>query len=171
MPSIVVLGSVNLDIVAKADRLPVAGETVTDAELGRYPGGKGANQALAAQRLGAEVSLVARVGTDSAAEEALALLREGGVDLGNVAAVEDAATGVALIAVAASGENQIVVAPGANRSLSPETLEIPAADALICQLEVPTDAVAHAAAISRAFSAPISRRPGTSMSLSCSAPT
>jgi ribokinase len=109
MPSIVVLGSVNLDIVAKADRLPVAGETVTDAELGRYPGGKGANQALAAQRLGAEVSLVARVGTDSAAEEALALLREGGVDLGNVSAVEDAATGVALIAVAASGENQIVV--------------------------------------------------------------
>ncbi len=146
MPSIVVLGSVNLDIVAKADRLPVAGETVTDAELRRYPGGKGANQALAAQRLGAEVSMVARVGTDSAAEEALALLRKGGVDLGNVSAVEGVATGVALIAVAASGENQIVVAPGANRSLLPETLEIPAADALICQLEIPTEAVAHAAA-------------------------
>ena len=145
MPSIVVLGSVNLDIVAVADRLPVAGETVTDAELGRYPGGKGANQALAAQRLGAEVLLVARVGTDSAAEEALALLREGGVDLRNVATVEGAATGVALIAVAASGENQIVVAPGANRSLLSESLEIPAADALICQLEVPTEAVAHAA--------------------------
>ncbi len=145
MPSIVVLGSVNLDIVAVADRLPVAGETVTDAELGRYPGGKGANQALAAQRLGAEVTLVARVGNDSAAEEALALLREGGVDLCNVATVEDAATGVALIAVAASGENQIVVAPGANRSLLSESLEIPAADALICQLEVPTEAVAHAA--------------------------
>ncbi len=145
MLSIVVLGSVNLDIVAVADRLPVAGETVTDAELGRYPGGKGANQALAAQRLGAEVSLVACVGTDSAAEEALALLREGGVDLSNVLAVDDAATGVALIAVAASGENQIVVAPGANRSLLSESLEIPAADALICQLEVPTEAVAHAA--------------------------
>jgi len=151
MPSIVVLGSVNLDIVAKADRLPVAGETVTDAELGRYPGGKGANQALAAQRLGADVTLVARVGTDSAAEEALALLREDGVDLSNVSAVKDAATGVALIAVAASGENQIVVAPGANRSLLPETLEIPAADALICQLEVPTDAVAYAAANFKGF--------------------
>ena len=145
MPTIVVVGSVNLDIVAMADRLPVAGETVTDAELGRYPGGKGANQALAAQRLGADVTLVARVGTDSAAEEALALLREGGVDLSNVLAVDDVATGVALIAVAASGENQIVVAPGANRSLLPEALEIPAADALICQLEVPTEAVAHAA--------------------------
>ena len=151
MPSIVVLGSVNLDIVAVADRLPVAGETVTDAELGRYPGGKGANQALAAQRLGAEVSLVARVGTDSAAEEALALLREGGVDLANVITVQDAATGVALIAVAASGENQIVVAPGANRSLLSESLEIPAADALICQLEVPTEAVAHAAEIFSGF--------------------
>ncbi len=146
MPTIVVVGSVNLDIVAMADRLPVAGETVTDAELRRYPGGKGANQALAAQRLGADVTLVARVGNDSAAEEALALLREGGVDLSNVAAVDDVATGVALIAVAASGENQIVVAPGANRSLLPESLDIPAADAMICQLEVPTESVAHAAA-------------------------
>ncbi|MDH3806668.1 MAG: PfkB family carbohydrate kinase, partial [Gammaproteobacteria bacterium] len=131
MPSIVVVGSVNLDIVATAKRLPVAGETVTDAELGRFPGGKGANQALAAQRLGADVKLVARVGADSTADEALTLLRKGGVDLSNVESVEDMATGVALIAVAASGENQIVVAPGANRSLSPESLTIPAADALI----------------------------------------
>ncbi len=151
MPSIVVIGSVNLDIVAMADRLPVAGETVTDAELGRYPGGKGANQALAAQRLGADVSLVARVGTDSAADEALALLREGGVDLSNVSAIDDVATGVALIAVSASGENQIVVAPGANRLLLAESLEIPSADALICQLEVPTEAIAHAAAHFKGF--------------------
>ena len=145
MPSIVVVGSVNLDIVATAKRLPVAGETVTDAELGRFPGGKGANQALAAQRLGADVKLVARVGADSTADEALALLREGGVDLSNVESVEDVATGVALIAVAASGENQIVVAPGANRSLSPESLTIPEADALICQLEIPSEAIAQAA--------------------------
>ncbi|MDH3613331.1 MAG: ribokinase [Gammaproteobacteria bacterium] len=145
MPSIVVVGSVNLDIVATAKRLPVAGETVTDAELGRFPGGKGANQALAAQRLGADVKLVARVGADSTADEALTLLRKGGVDLSNVESVEDMATGVALIAVAASGENQIVVAPGANRSLSPESLTIPAADALICQLEVSSEAIAKAA--------------------------
>ncbi|MCH7822692.1 MAG: ribokinase [Proteobacteria bacterium] len=145
MPLIAVIGSVNLDIVAKADRLPVAGETVTNAELGRFPGGKGANQALAARRLGAEVMLIACVGTDSAAEEALALLREGGVDLSNVESIDGVATGVALIIVAASGENQIVVAPGANRSLSPESLQVPIADALICQLEVPGDAVARAA--------------------------
>ena len=75
--SIVVVGSVNLDIVATVSRLPVAGETVTGATLNRYPGGKGANQALAARRLGAKVSLVARVGDDTVADEALALLRQG----------------------------------------------------------------------------------------------
>ena len=145
MATIAVIGSVNLDIVAMAKKLPVAGETVTDAELGRYPGGKGANQALAAQRLGADVSLIACVGADATAEEALALLREGGVNLDGVVHVDDAPTGVALIAVADSGENQIVVAPGANRLLVAETLELPPADALICQLEVPTATVARAA--------------------------
>lgn len=145
MTSVVVVGSVNLDIVATVKKLPVAGETVTDATLARYPGGKGANQALAAQRLGADVTLVACVGDDADADEALALLREGGVDLGNIVTVDDVPTGVALIAVAKSGENQIVVAPGANRSLSPDAMDLPEADALICQLEIPTDTVARAA--------------------------
>src|SRR5262245_9143486 len=106
MPCIVVIGSVNLDIVASAPCLPAAGETVTDAVLARYPGGRGANQALAARRLGADVALVGRVGKDAEADAALALLREGGVDLSGVVAVDGAATGVALITVAASGENQ-----------------------------------------------------------------
>ena len=145
MATIAVIGSVNLDIVATAKKLPVAGETVTDAELGRYPGGKGANQALAAQRLGADVSLVACVGNDATADDALAMLREGGVNLGGVIAVDAAPTGVALIAVAETGENQIVVAPGANRQLAGDSLSIPQADALICQLEVPTATVARAA--------------------------
>jgi ribokinase len=144
--SVVVIGSVNLDIVALADRLPTPGETVTGAEMNRFPGGKGANQALAAARLGAKVCLVARVGRDAAADEALALLRDGGVDLAACLAVDEAPTGVALISVARSGENQIVVAPGANRSLMPDDLQIPKADALICQLEVPTETIAHAAA-------------------------
>lgn len=139
---IAVVGSVNLDIVAKAERLPVAGETVTDATLNRFPGGKGANQALAARRLGADVALLACVGEDPSAEEALALLRAGGVDLEGCRSVEDAPTGTALIAVAASGENQIVVAPGANRCLLPETIELPQADAVICQLEVPVATLA-----------------------------
>ena len=145
MSTIAVIGSVNLDIVAKAAKLPAPGETITDAELFRFPGGKGANQALAASRLGADVSLIARVGEDAAADEALALLREGGVNLVNTRAVPGVATGTALIAVAPSGENQIVVAPGANRSLEPGDLELPDTDALICQLEVPVDTVAHAA--------------------------
>jgi len=145
MSSIAVIGSVNLDLVATVKKLPEAGETVTDAELSRFPGGKGANQALAAQRLGADVQLIACVGDDAAADEALVLLQEGGVDLSHLLRVPDTPTGTALIAVARSGENQIVVAPGANRALTPDVLTVPAADALICQLEVPVDSVATAA--------------------------
>jgi len=145
MSTIAVIGSVNLDLVATVKKLPEPGETVTDAELSRFPGGKGANQALAAQRLGADVKLLACIGEDAAADEALVLLRESGVDLSAVSSVADVATGTALIAVAPSGENHIVVAPGANRRLLPDTLDVPEADALICQLEVPTDTVAKAA--------------------------
>ena len=133
---IAVVGSVNLDIVAKAERLPIAGETVTDASLHRYPGGKGANQALAARRLGADVTLYACVGEDASAGEALALLREGGVNLEACEAATEP-TGTALIAVSASGENQIVVAPGANRCLTADAFDASDYDAVVCQLEVP----------------------------------
>ena len=150
-PSIVVVGSVNLDLVASVSRLPIAGETVTGAELNRFPGGKGANQALAAKRLGADVSIVARVGNDAAADEALALLRVGDVDLSACVRDAEAPTGIALIAVAPSGENQIVIAPGANRQLRPDMLDLPAADALICQLEVPVDTLIHASKIFEGF--------------------
>ncbi len=146
MSRIVVVGSVNLDLVASVKKLPEPGETVTDATLDRFPGGKGANQALAAKRLGADVRLIAGVGDDAAADEALVMLREGGVDLTGLQVFGDAPTGTAMIAVDPSGENHIVVAPGANRSLTPESLDIPRADALICQLEVPTEVVAAAAA-------------------------
>lgn len=136
-PSVAVVGSVNLDIIATAVQLPVAGETVTDATLSRSPGGKGANQALAAARLGADVGLIACVGDDAYADEALALLRQGGVDLSRCQVCDDQPTGVALIAVSESGENQIVVAPGANRSLKFESGTAIEADAVVCQLEVP----------------------------------
>ena len=146
MSKIAVIGSINLDLVATVKKLPAPGETVTDAELNRFPGGKGANQALAAKRLGADVELIGCVGDDTAADDALTLVRDGGVDLAGVRVVAGVPTGTALIAVDPAGENHIVVAPGANRSLTPETLEVPEADALICQLEVPTDTVARAAA-------------------------
>ena len=145
MATITVIGSVNLDIVAKAPRLPGAGETVTGAELFRFPGGKGANQALAAQRLGADVRLVACVGADAAADEALVLLRDGGVNLEYCSALADVPTGTALIAVAPDGDNQIVVAPGANTRLAPERVPTLDTDAVICQLEVPVDTIAEIA--------------------------
>jgi ribokinase len=151
MASITVIGSVNLDIVAKAPKLPAPGETVTGADLHRFPGGKGANQALAAQRLGADVSLVACVGDDPSAEEALALLREGGVDLSAVRTLHDVPTGTALIAVAPDGDNQIVVAPGANAQLTVDEASPPDSDAVICQLEVPADTIAAVARVYEGF--------------------
>lgn len=150
-PRIAVLGSVNLDIVATAATLPAPGETVTNAVLAQHPGGKGANQALAARRLGASVALSARTGKDPNAPLALRLLRESGVELAACRPDEHAATGVALIAVSASGENQIVVAPGANLTLTPDVMLLPQADALIMQLEIPLETVSAAAAAFEGF--------------------
>ncbi|MFW2338760.1 MAG: ribokinase [Acidimicrobiia bacterium] len=144
MNSVTVIGSINLDMVAGAPRLPVPGETVTDAVLDTHPGGKGANQALAAHRMGADVSLVGRVGSDPNADQALALLREGGVNLEGVTVDATAATGVAMIVVDADGENQIVVAPGANRLIVPADVHVEGSDAIICQLEIPLEVVVEA---------------------------
>ena len=145
------VGSINLDFVATAPRLPRAGETVTGARLARHPGGKGANQALAAQRLGAEVSLVGRVGRDGMAEEALALLLAGEVDVAGVVTDTTAPTGVALIAVDPQGENQIVVAAGANHSVMPEQLPARIETPLILQLELPIETVEAAVGRATAF--------------------
>lgn len=146
-----VVGSINLDFSARAPALPRPGETVTGAALSRHPGGKGANQALAAQRLGAEVSLVGRVGGDAMAGEALTLLRAGGVDLTGVGVDSEHPTGVALIAVDPTGENQIVVAPGANHAMTtahlPERIDAP----LIVQLELPVAVVEAAVALATGF--------------------
>jgi ribokinase len=145
---ITVVGSINLDLVAAASRLPAPGETVTGASLARYPGGKGANQAYAAEKLGAEVSLIGRVGNDSLAGEALALMSDLGVDLAGVEVDVAAPTGVALIAVDPTGENQIVVAAGANHMVTPEQLPQRIEGGLIVQLELPVETVE--AAVGRA---------------------
>jgi ribokinase len=139
-----VVGSVNLDYVVQCARLPVAGETVAGDRFAKHPGGKGANQALAARRLGAEVNLIACVGKDADAEQALSLLRADGVGLQHCRAVADAATGMALIAVAENGENQIVVAAGANAELSVRDLPERFDGALIGQLETPVPVIAEA---------------------------
>lgn len=134
-----VVGSINLDLVATAPALPRAGETVTGAALARHPGGKGANQALAAQRLGADVCLIGRVGDDAMADEATALLEAGGVELSEVDTDPTAPTGVALIAVDPSGENQIVVAAGANHRMTAAQLPARIEAPLILQLELPLE--------------------------------
>ena len=132
-PRITVVGSINLDLVARCGRLPRPGETVTNATFARFPGGKGANQAVACARLGAEVTMIGALGTDAFADEALAGLRDAGVTL--ELAESDEPTGVALIVVDEAGETAIVVAPGANRDLREVTP--PAHDAVLCQLEIP----------------------------------
>ena len=139
-PRITVVGSINLDLVARCERLPRPGETVTDATFARHPGGKGANQAVACARLGAEVTMIGAVGRDPHAEEALAGLRDAGVALQVTAS--DEPTGVALILVEAAGETEIVVAPGANRDLG--AFALPEHDAVLCQLEIPDSAVESA---------------------------
>jgi len=137
---IAVVGSINLDLVTRCERLPLPGETVTGATFARYPGGKGANQAVACARLGAEVTMIGAVGRDAFADEALAELRVAGVRL--ELSESDEPTGIATILVDATGETQIVVAPGANGDVREFTL--PPHDAVLCQLEIPDAAVEHA---------------------------
>lgn len=140
-PHVAVVGSLNVDLVARCRTLPQPGETIGGASFARVPGGKGANQAVAAARLGARVTFAGRVGAD---RFALAALEREGVDVSRVVADEEE-SGVALILVDDEGENVIVVAPGANGRLRAEDVRLPAADAVLCQLEVPVEAVAAAA--------------------------
>ncbi|NIV21554.1 MAG: ribokinase, partial [Gammaproteobacteria bacterium] len=144
-PRIAVVGSVNLDLVIRVARFPAPGETLTGAELSRFPGGKGGNQALAARRLGAEVHMVACVGDDMAADEALAQLKAEGVSLACCRRLAGVSTGLAMILVDDSGQNQIVVAPGANAGFSPDFLELPECDGVIAQLEIPMGTLVQAA--------------------------
>lgn len=154
-----VVGSINLDLVARAERLPRPGETVGGATFARIPGGKGANQAVAAARLGASVRLIGCVGRDPYGEEALAGLREAGVEL--AVRETDAPTGVALIAVDVAGENTIVVAPGANLELAPVDLALDDSPVL-AQQEIPAATVERAAALaSRFFLNAAPARPGS----------
>ena len=149
---IIVFGSINLDLVTRVDALPRAGETVLGDSYAAHPGGKGANQALAARRAGAEVALVGAVGRDDFAVQALALLRRDGVDLSGVTQVS-APTGAAFIAVDAAGENQIVVASGANalvKAAQLEALAFSSADTLLLQREVPEAECLAAALLAKA---------------------
>ncbi|HEX2156779.1 MAG TPA: PfkB family carbohydrate kinase, partial [Actinomycetes bacterium] len=122
-PEVVVVGSLNLDLVVRVPRLPGPGETVAGDDVFRNPGGKGANQAVAAARLGRRVAMVGCVGDDAAGRELLGSLADAGIDTARVRVVDGVPSGMALIAVAADGENQIVVSPGTNARLAPADIE------------------------------------------------
>lgn len=144
---IVVFGSINIDLVTPVERLPGPGETVLGPGYALHPGGKGANQALAARRAGADVVLVGATGRDRFSDAALALLTTEGVDLDHVALVDEP-TGAAFIATDREGANQIIVAAGANAVVRPDALrqlELAAEDILLLQREVPEEACLEAA--------------------------
>jgi ribokinase len=138
--SVLVLGSVNVDVTVVLDHLPRAGETVSGGVLRRDHGGKGGNQAVAAARAGAAVRFVGAVGRDADGDDVLAVLAGEGVGVDDVARAT-AATGTALICVDAAGENQIAVAPGANRHASAHGVDLAGVAVVVAQLEAPLDAV------------------------------
>ncbi len=147
-----VVGSLNMDLVVRVERLPEVGETVTGGHFATFPGGKGANQAVAAARLGAQVSMVGRVGDDLFGDQLRAALRHEGVDVEAVVSDPREPTGVACVGVDRSGRNLILVAPGANSTLRPEHLDrqrVCSADVLLLQLEVPLNTVWEAACLAR----------------------
>jgi ribokinase len=149
-PEVAVVGSLNLDLVVRVARLPGPGETVSGGDVFRNPGGKGANQAVAAARLGRRVAMVGRVGDDDAGRDLLGSLAADAVDTSQVLVVNGVPSGTALITVSEDGENQIVVSPGANARLTPDDVAaagaaLRTAAVTLLQLEVPLETVAAAA--------------------------
>lgn len=163
-PKIVVYGSVNTDMIVETAHLPRPGETVLGGQFRMSGGGKGANQAVAAARAGAAVTFVARVGEDDFGRAALAAFRKDGIDTSRIGVDPAAHSGVALISVAASGENQIAVASGANALLNPEHVQqsAPALDGarmVIAQLETPLETVCAAAQLAAEAGVPFILNP------------
>ncbi len=159
-PKIVVVGSSNTDMIIKADRIPAPGETVVGGTFATAPGGKGANQAVAAARAGGDVSFVARVGDDMLGAQAVEGYAREGIDVSFIQRDAKLATGVALIMVDASGDNSISVASGANFALTPEDVErasdvIKNAQAVVVQLETPLETIERAAQIAKASGVPV----------------
>jgi len=152
--SIIVFGSINIDLVATAPRLPVAGETLLGRDFFQTPGGKGANQAVALARLGVPTQMVGRVGGDSFGAELVNNLKASGVQTDNVFVDETVNSGVATIAVNDAGENQIIIIPGANGRVNQSDVErlsplLPGATTLLLQFEIPMSTVIAAASSAR----------------------
>jgi ribokinase len=170
MPRICVVGSLNMDLVVQTPVLPAPGETVLGGPFATFPGGKGANQAVAAARAGARVTMVGAVGEDSYGEALRAGLEREGIESREVLRRTGVSSGVALIAVAPDGQNTIIVASGANASLTVEDIDhaaevITAADVLLLQLEVPVPAIVRAAEHARAASTRVVLNPAPAQPL------
>jgi ribokinase len=147
MPEILVAGSLNADLVVRAPRFPQPGETISGGDLQVIPGGKGANQAVAAARLGSSVAMLGRVGKDNFGDLLLENLKQNNVDTALIQH-DDASTGTAIIVVDSNGQNSIVLSPGANGKVSPADVEnasFPGFSLLLLQLEIPTPTVLAAA--------------------------
>jgi ribokinase len=156
---IVVVGSINTDLVVRVERIPVAGETISGTDIETHPGGKGANQAAAVARLGYPVHMIGRVGSDAYGAQLRSHLHSAGVDIASIV-VSEGSSGFAIIAVAQTGENSIIVTPGANALLSPEDLDanielLRSASIVLTQLEVPLATVRHLAQVCDRESVPL----------------
>lgn len=169
MSKVVVVGSINMDLVALASRFAAPGETITGERFLTLPGGKGANQAVAAQRLGAKVSMIGKVGRDAFGYQLVDGLKAEGVDTRHIGFADDVATGVAMITVS-GGENQIVVIPGANHQLTPgdinaAALTLAAADVILTQLEIPLETVRAVLAQGARHGVPVIVNPAPAVAL------
>ena len=170
-PKVVVIGSCNTDMVVKANRLPVPGETVLGGTFYMNPGGKGANQAIAASRLGAEVTFISKIGYDLFGLQALEIYKSEKINTEFIFTDQKSPSGVALISVDSFGENSIIVAPGASRSLSIEDInkaeeKIKEADIILMQLEVPIETAEFAATIANKYNRKVILNPAPASTLS-----
>lgn len=171
MASVVVIGSSNTDMVIKAAHLPAPGETVLGGQFLMNPGGKGANQAVAAARLGGDVVFVARVGDDIFGQEAVQGFKNEGINTDYIVVDPDNPSGVATITVDEQGENCIAVASGANSALSPADIDraapqIEAASVLLMQLETPVPSVEYAASLGKKAGKTVILNPAPALTLS-----
>jgi ribokinase len=169
MSRIVVVGSINMDLVTQAPRFVGPGETILGERFLTVPGGKGANQAVAAARLGAQVALVGALGRDGFGEQLHAGLMAEHVDLTHIARLDDCASGTASITVA-GGENQIIVVPGANARVTPADVEaarslIERADAVLVQMEIPLDTVEATVRLGHRLGVPVILNPAPAQKL------
>jgi len=171
LSQILVIGSMNMDLVVEADRYPDEGETIIGGKFEQIPGGKGANQALAAAKLGDDVEFIGACGDDSFAPKLKSSLKSGGAEIANIFEVKGVSTGVAVITVDPEGNNRIIVSPGANYELDPARIEkikdkIIEAEILLLQLEIPVPTIARIVEIASANNKKIILDPAPAQQLS-----